>query len=116
MNLASTSEKVADYIRRWGQPLSVTRPNALGTPPSTLTIQALPQPLSQMQAERMRQEGQLNADAAYPTWFVCAAATDIREDDLISYAGFQYRVVHVPRHAVAGTVLLQKAVAVREQQ
>jgi hypothetical protein len=114
MDLATTAARVAAYVARWGQPLAVTRPGALGSAPTVHTLNGLAQPLSQIQAERMQLEGTLNADAPYPTWFAFPGGADVREDDLIAWQGFQYRIVHAPAHAVAGVALLIKAVGVRE--
>lgn len=115
MDMSSAQSKAQDYIARWGQSLTITRPGSLGVPAAKQQISGMPQPLLQQEMERMEQEGGLNADAPYPTWFVFAAGADVQENDLIAYDGFEYRVVHLPMRSVGGTPLFMKAVGVREQ-
>ena len=82
---------LAQRIRDYGQPLSVTR---LGRA-TNLTIRFVVLPMEEDMRENLQIEGVSNVGATQRYLFVCDYAADVRENDRVAYNGYAYEFATV---------------------
>ena len=82
---------LAQQIRNYGQPLSVTR---LGRA-TNLTIRFVVVPMEEDMSENLQIEGASNVGATQRYMFLCDYRADVRENDRVSYNGYVYEFATV---------------------
>lgn len=116
MNGAGLQLIFANKIQNAGQPLTATRPAATqGGTPTTSTVYFLPQPLNAQNANAMLLEAGFNAGEGNPYDFVCAGNADVKENDYITYDGFQWRVMNTNPQVLSGTPVSLHCYAQRQK-